>query len=123
MKRLLIVCLLLVLAGCEREATFQGRPTSHWIEDLKNPSYMARVRAANALGNIGPEARKAIPDIIPLLDDREFLVRWAAAGALGQLGPPAKDALPTLKKLAAEDPDPGVRDAADNAVKEISSGS
>jgi HEAT repeat protein len=119
MKRLLIVGLLFVLAGCQQEATFQGRPTSYWIGELKSPWYMARVRAANALSQLGPEAHRAIPDLIELLDDGEPLVRWAAASTLAQFGPASRDALPALQKLA-KDPDPHVRDAADWAIDEIS---
>jgi HEAT repeat protein len=120
MKRLLIGCLIFVLAGCQKEATFEGRPTSYWIQELKSPWSVGRVRAANALGNLGPEAHRAIPDLLPLLDDGDPLVRWAASSTLGQFGPSAHKALPVLKKLAAEDPDPRVRDAASAAVTQIS---
>ena len=120
MKKLLLVCLILFPVGCKQEARFQGFPTSYWIKELKNPSYVARMRAANALSNLGPEAKQAIPDLIELLGDSEPLVRWAAADTLGHFGSDARDALPTLKKLAAEDKDPRARASAEWAVKAIS---
>src|SRR5262245_5688156 len=98
MKPLLVACLLMA-AGCKEEATFQGRPTRYWLEQLKSPNATARARAANALTHLGPEAKRAIPDLIKLLDDREPLVRWAAATTLGEFGPASRGAAPALKKL------------------------
>jgi HEAT repeat protein len=118
MKPLLVVCVL--LGGCgERQATFQGKPASSWIEGLNDPNSMARMRAANAVGHLGPAGKRAIPRLIELLDDRDHLVRWSAARTLGQFGPDARQALPALKKLATGDPRASVREAAGVAVKAI----
>ncbi len=122
MKRLLISCLICVLTGCPKEATFQGRPTSYWIQELKSPWSTARMRAANALSNLGTDGQRAIPDIIPLLEDRDPLVRWSAASALGMFGSASSEALPTLRKMAIEDPEARVRFAAEEAVRLISTG-
>lgn len=65
-----------------------------------------------ALGNIGDPA--AIPDLIDALDDAEPLVRGHAAWALGRLN--AHDASDALVALAANDPEPSVRDEARYAI-------
>ena len=119
MRWLLIAGLTLVPVGCEPEPRFQGMPTSYWIGELKSRDYMARMRAAHALMHLGPGAKKAIPDLIKLLDDGEPLVRWAAATTLGEFAPDSRDAVPALKKLAAEDPAEAVRDAAQHALKRL----
>jgi HEAT repeat protein len=121
MRRLLLACLLLLPAGCAAEAEFQGHTTSYWIGQLKSPNYMDRVRAANALSHLGRDARRATPDLIVLLDDPQPLVRWAAADTLGGFGADARDALPALKELAAKEPYPPTRSAAEEAVRRISS--
>jgi HEAT repeat protein len=89
------------------------------MEDLSNPSSTARMRAAHAVGQIVPEGRKAIPILIRLLDDKAHLVRWAAASSLERFGTDSRDALPALEKLAKNDPEPSVRDAAGSAVRSI----
>src|SRR5262245_47937040 len=122
MKRLLIVSLIVFAAGCEREPTFQGKPRSYWLQELKSPSSTTSMRAANAVGHFAPEAKEAIPDLIQLLDAREPLVRWAAAEALGKFGTDARDAVPALRKLAAEDPEAAVRETAGSALAQIAPG-
>jgi HEAT repeat protein len=121
MKRLLFACLVLLPAGCAAEAEFQGHTTSYWIGQLKSPNYMDRMRAAHALSHLGPDAKRATPDLIALLDDPQPLVRWAAADTLGGFGPDARDALPTLRELAAKESYPPTRAAAEEAVRRISS--
>jgi HEAT repeat protein len=75
--------------------------------------------AAEALGEIGPPAKAAVPMLIEMLEGtREivggsrtfyigprppwFNVRWKAAAALGQIGPDAKAALPALIKATRQ---------------------
>ena len=47
-----------------------------------------------ALGEIGPDAREAVPALIALVKDKEVEVRGAAVYALGEIGPPAKQRFP-----------------------------
>lgn len=58
-----------------------------------------RTSAAQALGQIGPEAKTAVPALAELLKDAESYVRSTAAGALGQIGPEAKGAVSGLIEL------------------------
>ena len=121
MRRLVIFGLVLLPAGCKKEPTFQDKPKSYWLRELKSGSSTAAVRAANAIGHFAPEAKEAIPDLIRLLDDGKPLVRWAAADALGKFGREARDAVPALMKLAADDPEAAVRSAAGSALAQIGS--
>ena len=56
----------------------------------------ARWKAAEALGNMGGQARAAVPALITLLGDQQEVVRWRTAEALGKIGPDAVRAVPAL---------------------------
>jgi HEAT repeat protein len=92
----------------------------------KNPA--VRIRAAYALGWIGPEAKVATAALIKLLEDEEEMARMAAIRAIAQIGPEAKkpeaknpedkNVIPAiLKKL--DDENHGVRVAAVDALGSI----
>ena len=49
------------------------------VETLSHHFDYARRRAAEALGNIGPDASDAIPMLIELQRDRSYFVREASA--------------------------------------------
>ena len=66
------------------------------ISMLRDAAPGIRAQAALALGRIGPEAKAAIPDLVPLLNDPDHAVRAAAAGTLGHIGPQAEAAIPAL---------------------------
>ena len=57
---------------------------------------------AGIFAEIGPAARDAIPDLIPLLQDIAPPVRSSAADALSNMGPYAREAIPDLE-VAAQD--------------------
>ena len=74
------------------------------IEVLDGPDSGMRVCAAEALGRIGPEARKAVPSLIRAVAQREVigeseLLVDHAVEVLGRLGPAAKATLPVLSSL------------------------
>jgi serine/threonine-protein kinase len=56
----------------------------------------ARWKAAESLGNLGGQARAAVPTLIGLLNDQQEVVRWRTAEALGKIGPDAARAVPAL---------------------------
>jgi HEAT repeat protein len=69
------------------------------IGALGDPS-LKRI-AAEALGDIGPDAREAVPALAAVLSDENESVRQAACDALGKIGPDAREAMPALVEAFA----------------------
>jgi HEAT repeat protein len=118
------------------------------IECLNDKDIIIRSHAVESLGEMGPEAKSAVPQLILCLKDQKAEVRKKAALALagigkpalpalieslqnedvrirknaafclGEMGEQAKGALQALKKLL-KDPYKQVRWCADNALKKI----
>jgi len=80
----------------------------------------ARVRqlAAQAVGEIGPNAVSAVPALITLLADADEGSRNSACIALSGIGPAAKDALPALRTALAGSAQ-SVRRFAQGAIERI----
>ena len=89
-------------------------------ELLKDEEANVRLHAAQALRNLGPEAKPAIPALIGSLKDEHGMVRAQAAWTLGKIGPEAKPAIPVLTELL-KDEGPLVRLGAAEALVEIDS--
>jgi len=87
---------------------YDGWGIEYIIKALEYEDTYVRDSAAEALGEIGPDAKNAIPTLIDLLQDREVYVRKSAANALGEIGPYANEAVPALI-TALEDEDSWVR--------------
>jgi len=96
MRRYLPVLLLAALPLCalhaEEEPTYEGKTVSEWIEALKDEDKDVRSGAAEALGEIGPAAKPAVPALIEALGDEDSRVPVFAA-ALVKIG---ADAVPAL---------------------------
>jgi HEAT repeat protein len=81
------------------------------------------VNSVKALGELGDA--KAVPSIIDLFSSKDdprcppYLIRRYAAEALGQIG--AKDAAATLKEISKTDSHSSVREAAEGALRILSS--
>ena len=116
---------------------------------LQSRDWCTRQWSACAVGEIGPDAKDAIPVLIPLLlHDREVsLIAATAAGkigaasvpslieclketssdvlvntmlALGEIGPESSAALPTLRRIEQDrDTSPKLRKAATDAIRQI----
>ncbi|MCI0380402.1 MAG: HEAT repeat domain-containing protein [Gemmataceae bacterium] len=56
-------------------------------QELRSPYLYNQKAAILALGRFGPQARAAIPDLLPLLDDDREDIAEAAAAALAQIDP------------------------------------
>jgi HEAT repeat protein len=74
-----------------------------------DPSF--RLRAAKALGAIGPAARFAVPDLVAALRDTDADVRRAAVAALQQISPEARASEAVVRAIALDlrDPDATIR--------------
>jgi HEAT repeat protein len=68
------------------------------MEALQSSDVQVRVKAADVLGRMGPDANDAVPALIRLLDDPDERVRKTATRALGRIGPSAKAAVPVLMR-------------------------
>jgi HEAT repeat protein len=79
-----------------------------------------RTKAAEALGNIGPKAKAAVPALAEALRDPS--VRTEAAVALGNIGPDAKGAVSALQdaaKAKGNKKDKAFKEAVNDAIKKI----
>jgi HEAT repeat protein len=74
------------------------------LEDtnLREPQ---RSEAGYAIGDFGPDAKGAVPDLVKALADKESGVRASAIKALEQIGPEAKAAVPDLIKALGDKED------------------
>ncbi len=75
-------------------------------------------RACDALANIGPDAKNAVPGLVKLLDSSDDLTSWHAARAIGEIGHPAEGAVAGLSK-ALSHTSPTVRAHAASALGKL----
>jgi HEAT repeat protein len=68
----------------------------------KERTAQARGLAAKVLGNMGPEAKAAVPALVAGLDDFDHDLQDRCVFALGAIGPEAKSATPKLVRMAKE---------------------
>lgn len=83
---------------------------------LRDPDLNTRRRAAEHLGNLGPLARPAVPDLIAATRDGDAVLRDRAVSALARIGIPTADIIPILI-AALDDPTYHVRYAALSALE------
>ena len=72
------------------------------MQALQDRDHIVRLRAAETLGTIGPDASAAIAALGTALDDADPQDRRIAAVALGCIGPDAETAVPRLVALLAD---------------------
>jgi HEAT repeat protein len=92
------VLVALVSAGRETGAA-EPKPdprARRLTERLKQSDFEERRRAADALGDIGPAAAAAVPELVESLKDEHVEVHWYALDALGRIGQAATIAVPAL---------------------------
>src|SRR5262245_16393192 len=104
MRQILITvaaCLLLSPVAGQRgsaaakERVYKGKSVSAWIAPLKARDSRANKNSVIlTLGEIGPDAKAAVPLLIEALKDENL--HYEAVVALGDIGPEAKAAVPAL---------------------------
>lgn len=114
----------LSLIGCGKSPellSVTGKPIEFWLEALKTPSteVKQRLKAVQALSNVGSAHPQAIPTLIEALEQTDSAVRGAAVLALLKIGPSAKDALPVLERISESDKETQIRGFAEKAIKAI----
>jgi eukaryotic-like serine/threonine-protein kinase len=92
------------------------RAESLWVQGLTDQNAAVRGAAARSLGELGPLASATVPQLASTIEDADWNVRAEAVSALGRLGHSARPELPKIRRLLKEDPEPGVRHAAETAV-------
>lgn len=88
------------------------------IAALDHADPKIRARAAQSLGDIGPDAKLAIRRLVKALKDPDELTRRASAGALSKIGAPNRDDLMYLTD-ALKDSKPEVRRYAAAGIGQI----
>src|SRR5262245_41372105 len=111
MSRLLIAAVSLVpllaeggrAPAAEKERVYKGKTAREWVAALKDKSARwDKSKVILTLGEMGVDAKVAVPALIEALKDKEL--RYSAAIALGDIGPDAKAAVPALMEaLRVED--------------------
>jgi hypothetical protein len=97
---------------------YRGRPLSFYLAKLKRTSGSERLNLVRAIGNFGPDATSALPELMTALTDTSPEIRSAATDSLGQIGPSAASAVSALA-TALSDSDPRVRVGAALALKAV----
>ncbi len=82
---------------------YEGKTLGEWIALTKASGTDVRMFAAVAIGNIGPDAKTAIPALTELFKDKDNVVRCLAAQAVGSIGSEAKAAIPSLMGLLKDE--------------------
>lgn len=88
------------------------------VEALNDSEPNVRAWSAQAIGEIGPVAESAVPELITLLSNQDEGSRNSACIALRGIGPAAKEALPALRN-SLSDASKDVRQFAELAIKSI----
>ncbi len=88
------------------------------LKDAKQPP-MVRVFAANALGDLGPDARGELENLMEVLHDPNVQVRVVAAKAIGEIGTGDAYLLAALRKIRERDEFPETREAIDAAIEQL----
>jgi len=85
---------------------------------LKDSRKYVRNSSIRAIGQMGQDAREAVPELARALKDEDKWCRLAAAHALEMMGSDAKEAVPALYE-ALKDEDERLREAARSALDKI----
>ncbi|MCS7166476.1 MAG: HEAT repeat domain-containing protein [Gemmatales bacterium] len=102
----------------KNEPSPKAVPLSKWLKLLEDKNLEQRLAALQAISNIGPEARAAVPLLQKLLESPEVEERKEALRALSAIGPAAEQAIPQVRKLL-QDSDADVQEWACSTLGRI----
>ena len=95
-----------------------GKDVKELVVTLKSEKVAERAAAARILGELGPAAKEAVPDLQAALGDADKDVRRCAARSLGDIGKASKPAVAALGRTL-KDADAQVRQASAYALGRI----
>lgn len=115
------IALLLVLAPAASAPAGEDPEVRALVKVLQDPAKGTAEKgdACLRLMEMPERARAAVPALIPLLAAADAELRDFAITTLKTIGPGAAAALPALRRVAAEDPAPEIRELAADAVAAI----
>jgi HEAT repeat protein len=103
----------LLLAQAQQDPKSKKKPDEpEGLKALKHPDASVRYRAAHTLGELGPLAKFAVPELREALKDKNGLVRIKAAEALWRIDKTPGAVLMPVLLDGLKDADPGIRAAA-----------
>lgn len=100
------------------EKLVNGKTLNQWIQELHSFDITTRMNAAHTVGDIGRDAKKAVPHLLSLLKDSDLRVKHKAMLSLAKMGVAARDAIPILNQLA-QSKDESIRNAAHFALAKV----
>lgn len=102
------------------EPTFQDKPLSYWIGELKAQAPQSRNAAAYAISGMGAGAKAAVPALAAALKNPDEIntVRFPILVAFREIGPDAKDAVPAIEPFL-DDRNEEISAMARKAIKAI----
>jgi HEAT repeat protein len=111
---------LLVRMKREKELGVNKCARDNWESTNYHDHLSVRGAIIEALGEIGPAAESAVPELVAAVADpkEDYFSREAAVEALGKIDALAKSAVPALRRLLGDSSEL-VREAADEALKKI----
>jgi len=100
----------IVGAGVDwRRVTYDGRRLAEWVDDLVSHDGGERVRAAEVIDNLGPEADGAVEELLGGLELAERWERLMPAESLLQIGRHVERAAEVIVDAMCNDPSEDVR--------------
>jgi len=104
MMSAVLLCSALPPAAAQSDPTAKAGSVDGWIRALEDPNPLTRMKAAGALENMGPAAKRAIPALRKMLSSSSS--RVFAAQALLKVDPTATPSLVPILVEALRDSDP-----------------
>ena len=126
LRRLQVAAALLLIpavAVAQKKAaqpSYDGKPLSYWIGELKASAPQSRNAAAYAISGMGAEGKPAVPALVAALTNKDEVntVRYPILVALREIGPEAKEAVPAITPFV-DDRNDEISAMARKAIKAI----
>ena len=126
MKKLMIAILAVGVAGCSGGGDSSGKgfdenDVDSIIAALETGDEFVQQRAANALGEKGPEAAAAVSTLHKILKDEseEEVVRIEAVRALGRIGTTDQAVIDTIKEMVVYKKSKTIREESKKALQAL----